>query len=194
MKFVTFVLRAVAFFGLAVWSGANAVAFYDPGMGRWINRDPLADVAVAERSLPQLNGAAGNEGQAAHRVETFENPLFVFSGNNPISRIDPHGLDSPGCDGVPGFLESPCALECCAEHDRCFHVGGRNGKRCTSRSWLLIWNPCSRCGGCNRQVLACMAGCLIDGGDDPDRPNYYCGVHGVWFDDPTSEHMNHSTD
>ena len=49
--------------------------FYDPNLGRWINRDPI--------------GFWGGR-----------NP-FVFVGNNPINAVDPDGLDSlvPGVNG-----------------------------------------------------------------------------------------------
>jgi RHS repeat-associated protein len=71
---------------------AYTFRFYDPNLGRWINRDPI--------------GFLGGR-----------NP-FVFAGNNPINNADPYGLDFhlTGASGVLtpgplGYLSGDTALE-----------------------------------------------------------------------------------
>jgi hypothetical protein len=115
-------------------------------------------------------------------------PLYLFVRNNPGSRIDYLGLDSPGCDWVPKWMETPCVLQCCAQHDKCF-----KDNSCTASSWV---NPCAskECHKCNSDAKSCVAGCGTSKDDDPDKPNYYCGKCGVFFNDPNSPHMGHSTD
>jgi len=179
-----------------VFSTPAATGFCDPSIGRWIQRDPIAEPGAAKLRYSRArwfeDASEPSVAAISSRVKYFQQnlkkPLYTFVLNNPADRIDPVGLDSPGCDGVPGFVESACLLECCAEHDQCFR-----DHHCTARSWLLIWCPWSRCGGCNRSVISCALGCIGDSTDDPNRPNYYCGLHDYWFDDPNDPHMNHST-
>jgi hypothetical protein len=66
-----------------------ASAFYDPTLGRWINRDP-----IGEQGGPNLHG---------------------FVGNNPILKVDPFGLDElaemhPRKDGTRLFVVRKCAI------------------------------------------------------------------------------------
>ncbi len=138
--------------------------YLDPVAGRFTTRDPIG-----------LWGDAENLGNGASYV-----------GNRPGVLSDPFGLDAPGCDNVPAAVESACVLECCAIHDECYF---RNN--CTAGSWFSI----GTCQGCNIDAVACILACVGTlAGDDPARPNYYCGCHNVWFDDPNSPHMGHSTD
>ena len=93
----------------------QATAFYDPGLQRWINRDPLGDVA----SLPVMttgltpwsesDGAgemAGDEFFAAW-IDINRN-LHGALENNPIERIDAFGLCDDSLDAAarsnPGEL------------------------------------------------------------------------------------------
>lgn len=153
----------------------SASAFYDAGLGRWINRDPIGEPGFEELNL----GGVDPLGDGPN--------LYAFVANNPITRVDSFGLDSPGCDGVPGKLESPCRLECCAQHDKCYH-----DNKCKASSWCLE-SASMACRKCNKDALKCMAKCLGSKKDDPKKPNYYCGVHDVLFSDSTSPHMGHST-
>jgi hypothetical protein len=57
-----------------------ALGLYDPNLGRWINRDPMGE-------------AAGNN-------------LYEFVVNNPLSYVDPLGLDSM----MPGGNNAPVAI------------------------------------------------------------------------------------
>jgi hypothetical protein len=94
---------------------------------------------------------------------------YEYVGANPVSYVDPYGLDTAGCDGVPDFLESECLLECCAEHDKCF-----DDNNCTQSSWLP-WSGSDACDACNSDVVKCIIGCIFGGRvASPGVPDYYC--------------------
>jgi len=77
-----------------------ANAFYDPGLQRWINRDPLGDIS----SLPLMTAAARSPiGGSDHGGEVNDQEFFAAwtdinlnlyggIGNNPVSLIDLFGL------------------------------------------------------------------------------------------------------
>ena len=152
--------------------------YYDPINGRFLSQDPLG-----------INPADGKKNPFAPKNQ-YKNGVNIYQyvANNPITNLDPKGLDSPGCDGIPG-KQSPCQLECCALHDWCYDVFD-----CDAGSWGLGCGPHHEdCADCNKAVFNCFVRCIGDDDDDEDRYNYYCGSCGVWFDDPQSPHMNHST-
>ena len=64
-----------------------ASAFYDPALGRWLNRDPLG----GPRPLPEATGILENE------LMPFEFAgganLFHYVKNSPVSQSDAFGLD-----------------------------------------------------------------------------------------------------
>lgn len=65
-------------------------------------------------------------------------------------------LDNPGCDWFPDFLETECILDCCETHDQCFAANN-----CTWKSWIPFVGS-SACKACNRAVVLCIAGCVVD--------------------------------
>lgn len=153
--------------------------YYSAERGRFLQRDPI--------------GIWGDE-------ENLGNG-YAYVGNRPLVITDLYGMDSPGCDGVYDGAETPCILECCAEHDKCYR-----DYECSARSWLAS-NPLwvvfkNKCSMCNYNVTACITACIAlsigdseEGAvDDLTKSNYYCASHDVFFDDPTDEHMKHSTD
>jgi RHS repeat-associated protein len=116
--------------------------FYSPVIGKWLTRDPI-----------------GEDGGIN---------LYRFVLNNPINRIDPKGLDTAGCDLIPAGWETPCRLECCAQHDKCF-----DDNNCTM-SCFMPGIGSQECNRCNDDVKRCCRRCGNSNYDDPNRPNYYC--------------------
>ena len=113
--------------------------YYDPQMGRFISKDPI--------------GFGGGIN------------VYAYVGGNPINKIDPRGLDNPGCDMWPDY--GPCSLECCAKHDECY-----DQNNCTASSWCSEQGD-KQCDECNSEVGRCLALCfMIDAGRDYENsPN-----------------------
>ena len=179
-----------------------ALAFYNPQTGRWLSRDPLGEMGFetlrsSDRDLKVLDGRSNPEKKhppggmtLTHRSRKTgsaldSRPADVFGLNNPISRIDVNGLDSPGCTGI-GDVYDACRLECCARHDECYDVHD-----CSWLSWLNPFPCMTACGRCNLEVVACFIQCLAGYEDNPSRPNYYCCQCHVYFelDNPTDIHF-----
>lgn len=99
--------------------------------------------------------------------------VFTYVNANPIRYSDPLGLDNVGCDSVPGAVESPCVLECCAAHDKCY-----DNFKCGSESWLHPEKSChpSDCSSCNATVESCVRRCTFVFWDRHDRQNFYCAA------------------
>ena len=83
--------------------------FYDPSLQRWPNRDPLGDIGslvyAVDKIEPRLEPWSAAE--RAMMVQQFKDPLGVFTqvnlnlslvvANNPLSNVDPRGLDWLSC-------------------------------------------------------------------------------------------------
>jgi RHS repeat-associated protein len=76
--------------------------FYSPSLQRWLNRDPLGDVA----SLPLLTAAAApsadsdsemTQDEFTHTWIKINANLFGGLGNSPVGKVDASGL----CEGLP---------------------------------------------------------------------------------------------
>lgn len=134
----------------------NVFRFYRAGWGRYTQADPLG------------------LGPDIH--------VYRYGTSNPISIDDPLGLDTAGCDEIGKYLinETPCRLECCAQHDRCYDLN-----HCSAGSWpgskpKTGCDTTPGCRNCNDAVKDCFRNCLRKEfpftKDDPKKPNYYCGA------------------
>jgi RHS repeat-associated protein len=86
MKAIIFAIRAAVLLAALFLSAVTASAYYDPGMQRWLNRDPLGESGfelVVKRPLP---------GKGFVKEEPIAN-FYVFGENNPVLNSDPFGLD-----------------------------------------------------------------------------------------------------
>lgn len=87
---------------------------YDPEIGRWLSRDPLDNVEVAEGSN-----------------------LFAYVQNNPVNRIDPFGLEQTQADGRTRAEACRRAIaklsSCTTKHCECFEGGGMDRYTCIAR-------------------------------------------------------------
>ncbi len=102
-------ITLVSGFFVALWTAQTALAWYDPSTGRWLSRDPLGDEAGAPYMIigiqPRIEPRSPHDFAAMSRV--VRDPLTQFSqvnvnlygslGNNPLSNIDPFGLDFADC-------------------------------------------------------------------------------------------------
>jgi RHS repeat-associated protein len=73
---------------LASLGASQGAAFYDPGLGRWLNRDPLGERGFATATIA---GSAKRVSLGSLRDSSFS--PYVFARNSPQYWIDPHGLD-----------------------------------------------------------------------------------------------------
>ncbi|HRH82386.1 MAG TPA: RHS repeat-associated core domain-containing protein [Thiobacillaceae bacterium] len=122
---------------------------YDPGLGRYIQADPI--------------GLAGGLN------------LYAYVGGNPVSKIDPLGLTgatgtwdtgassswngnvTPGykeqdwvCSSPAGILNGfACTKQCCIEHDECYEK-----HKCNATSWGSPFS--SECQQCNMAAVKCV--------------------------------------
>lgn len=103
-------LLALVLFGLTS-SLTSVHAWYDPGVQRWVNRDPLGD-----ESRTELNGHR-NFIVARIRLSSDRN-LYQFVYNSPVGVNDPDGrvpiegpVVMPGMRGFPQ-CPAPCGKLC----------------------------------------------------------------------------------
>jgi len=82
----------------------EARAFYDPGLQRWINRDPSGDSAsLVYATAPLLldaesDNAAPDDGKSSDVWVQVSQNLYGTLGNNPIGRLDAFGLTDNSLD------------------------------------------------------------------------------------------------
>jgi len=101
----------VALFWVLVVHSVNA--FYDPSLGRWLNRDPLGDAghpsyyAAPDRNLIR---------EPTNPPETWQGPnLYQFVKNDTLNSTDPDGrlcLGMGVCRLTSPFRGATCTFTC----------------------------------------------------------------------------------
>ena len=189
MKTKRFVISALAVCLLSILTN-NAMAFYNPQTGHWLNRDPLGEPGFEVLKRQSASPLAGGPNR------------YIFVRNDPIMKWDYLGLDNPGCDlpddvraklKASGTLD--CYLRCCATHDACFSKHG-----CTSKSWaggaaqvvgaqscplICVVASLSPCVRCDDAVVSCFAKCKCGSGSSNGH-TFFCPngpSKGSWYDD-----------
>lgn len=76
---------------LLAWFSSSAYGFYDASVGRWINRDPIGDLASLVHVIPFIE-PVDSEDSHAWELEIAEvSNLSLFVLNDPINWIDLNG-------------------------------------------------------------------------------------------------------
>jgi hypothetical protein len=117
-------------------------AYYDPGVQRWVNRDPLGDTpSLNYRSMP---GAFGRVSGIPELL--LHGSLYAYVRNQPLVLVDPLGLvcGSAGNDWIipdyPIFdFTAPCT-----SHDACYSRCGSGKANCDRQFLRDLREQCRR--------------------------------------------------
>lgn len=122
---------------LGVMLSQDAQAFYNPSTGRWLSRDPVAEVGfkmISYRRTPNLHGDGLND--------------YAFVGNNNVNRIDVLGLMK--WSEVVAFkdkLDAKVSKECCWFFCKSAHLqfditGAASGETITAQAGPFPLTTC----------------------------------------------------
>jgi hypothetical protein len=111
----------------------SAPAFYDPNLGRWLSRDPIGEGGfqlISRERVPRSEFGFVVNGEAQESPSAYR-----FVHNNPLSRVDPLGLDDPSCNAYPqgSILKFVCN-----------NAGSTPWANCVRACLLKDWNPCAQ--------------------------------------------------
>lgn len=124
MKSIVPFIRAAVLVA-ALFISANTVsAYYDPGMQRWLNRDPLGDKGNLVFALEKMQPMEGNKFFIMAQVLNISVDEFTkvnanvygFDANDPLTKVDPLGLD---------WLD--CMAKCIQKNDPLNNLGCMHG-------------------------------------------------------------------
>ena len=181
--------------------------YYNPELGRWVNRDPIGEEAFFQQIAKSISEDDLN------RLAIRSNmPAYLFVENNPIIEYDLLGLNNPGCDLPDGLnpgtgtgADRDAYLRCCAQHDAAYYRHG-----CTAASWghniggiaadiagckfcSILVNRLSPCARANSDVVACFARVCSGIGSPPTGDRWFCPngpyrgrFYDNWVDIPAS--------
>lgn len=144
-------------------------AFYDPGLQRWLNRDPLGD-----KEFGFMTGKrTALQGKPHERFEGVS--LYFAFKNSPIGNIDVLGLGVNCGSGVTSGLvpDRPGGYDFnapCANHDKCYGTCGASKSDCDSQFLEEMQTVCEESANSSQ---ACM-----------DLANIYYGAVNALGQDP----------
>jgi hypothetical protein len=96
---------------VVLWGGAySAAAYYDPGVQRWINRDPLGDIGslpvMVSDAAPWADSDYGGGGIGESELNSFLTQinanLYATMGNDPLNQADSFG-ECAGAIALPAI-------------------------------------------------------------------------------------------
>ena len=118
---------------LGLWGCAYpAAAYYDPGVQRWVNRDPFADYGFQELLSDNLSTWRRHD----------NGNLYTFADNAPSLYIDAFGLVAKGCtrkqeESIKAALKKSCekAKECAKKCSNSKETGAGVEKACDNSNY-----------------------------------------------------------
>ncbi|HOC57000.1 MAG TPA: hypothetical protein PKI20_15390 [Verrucomicrobiota bacterium] len=125
---------------LVLLPAERASAYYDPGVQRWINRDPIDDIAMRAALFQRQVAVLGR----GHKALDVRNNTFCYAGNDPADRVDPCGLYD--YDDDDNYITQGGKLY----NKRCIANAKANAFRCLK--------DVGKSGGIN--IAICVVGCL----------------------------------
>lgn len=148
---------AVCFFSLLV---QDAMAFYAPHMGRFVNRDPAGQIqraGVGQTSDPAATGSFVERDSPGPMAPYHDGMnLYQYVQSSPIVRLDPSGLwTTADCDR----WYDQCGNLCRAMPNNTW--GDRNRRRIC---WASCFAEYATCIGGAEETLACVAAAAVTAG------------------------------
>jgi len=148
---------------LVLMGGLHAAsAYYDPGVQRWPNRDPLGDLASgASRYLQRRIKPATFASILITCYESHgEGNLYAYVLNDPIDLTDALGLDA--C----GYSECSVYPSHSIERYVCLHTPCNAWANCVRACLQDNWDPCNNKykSGLFGSHARCFAACALDTG------------------------------
>jgi len=138
----------------------TASAYYDPGVQRWINRDPISD--AGSMCFLFLRGHLGRAPAAPELAETPN--IYEFAQNAPPRLIDYSGLycGSPGSvyGGDDVIPDKPFGFDfsnACKNHDACYETCGARKAYCDRQFHKEMRTACDNSGVANPAFCKLLA-------------------------------------
>ncbi len=108
-------------------SAPDALAYYDPGVQRWINGDPVGDIQSAAFSIPRHTPVRWNL-----LAETLDGPNLYRFARNHLGLTDPWGLACGSSASEWVVPDTPIFdfTQPCENHDACYGTCGSSKGQC----------------------------------------------------------------
>lgn len=157
---------------LIMLGGASAVeAYYDPGIQRWLNRDPLGENGFEKRRAAHSYGESADVTDWEPQDVSNTSNLYEYVGNKPNMQIDSYGLFlgfnygnwcgySKSGPGLP--IDAVDAA--CFNHDHCLKGWGDTCKFkfCNLKfCWAVAHADCRGNKACKRAKRTILIGCFV---------------------------------
>ncbi len=123
---------------LSVAWAEHAFAYYDPGVQRWINRDPIAE--------------AGGKN------------TYAFSGGNPLSRMDAFGHSPINVPSMPP-LGNPGGIVAACRCRNLINRGMHDAERWANETWGVPGNMHANSGSPADMLTHCVGACEVAKGE-----------------------------
>lgn len=169
-----------------------AHAFYDPGQGRWLSRDPVGEeggshlYAFVENDGVNAIDPLGQTPCSEYKKVRVRNGISEgrTTADDPTKPKKQNGCGTPGLFSIvpDSYFWSVFFTPSCNKHDDCYQTCGKDHKVCDKELGDDMTNKCKeKYGKNNPNLYACMAQAAI-------YKNVLYGVGGIAFESAQDEH------